>query len=150
VRWSVLLAALALLVYQVTIPRDDEGRADRLLHSRVAFDDATIGSRFKTAKVVWVFAPSGVNLLTGATPDALRRTVLARQDGAVRVVVLDPDATEAVALAARQLDDADQHPIQNMRGGLATTVALLQSMAAWTTAGRFEYRLAPFNPGFSL
>lgn len=149
-RWSVALAALSLLVFRITLPEEGGPRVDDLLHGRAAFADVAFGSRLRSARVVWVLAPSAVNLLTAATADELRRTVLARPDGVVRIAVLDPSADAAVGLAARQLDDADEHPLQNLRDALRTTTTRLRSMAAWSVAGTFEYRFVPYNPGFSI
>jgi hypothetical protein len=149
VRWATALAALDLLVYRETGPAE-VSNLDAFLHSRVIFDDTTFGSRLRTAKVVWVFGPSAVNLLTAATADDLRRTVLAQPDGIVRVAVLDPLATAAVELAAQQLDESVDFQVHNLPEALDTTVARLQSVSSWGTLGRLDYRFAAFNPGFSL
>lgn len=149
VRWAAALAALSLLVYRITLPAA-VGSLDEVLQDRSAFDEATFASRLKSASAVWVFAPSAVNLLTAATADALRRTVLARSDGLVRIVVLDPTATVAVELAGRQLDDTVDYPVQVLPEALATTDARLRSIARWQTTGRFQHRYAAYNPGFSL
>jgi hypothetical protein len=148
-RWAAVLAALSLLVYRITLP-DAVGNLDAVLQDRSAFEDTTFASRLKPASVVWVFAPSAANLLTASAVDDLRRTVLVRPDGLVRVVVLDPAATAAVELAARQLDDTIDYPVQVLAEALATMEARLRSIAQWSTAGRFEHRYAAFNPGFSL
>jgi hypothetical protein len=148
-RWAAALAALGLLVYRVTLP-DGAGDVDEVLQSRLAFADITFGSRLKRAKVVWVFAPSAINLLTSSTADDLRRTVLARPDGSVRVAVLDPEATAAVALASRQLDDSVDFAIQDLPEELGATVSRLRAIAGWKTEGHLDYRFASFNPGFSL
>ena len=149
VRWATALAALGLLVYRETSP-EEVSNLDAFLHSRVIFDDTTFGSRLRTAKAVWVFAPSAVNLLTGATADDLRRTVLAQPDGVVRIAVLDPKATAAVELAAQQLDGKVDFQVHDLPQALDSTLARLRSVSAWETQGSLEYRFAAFNPGFSL
>ena len=149
VRWSVALAALGLLVYRITLP-DAPGDFDAVLRSRIAFEDTTFVSRLRTARTVWVFGPSAVNLLSGSMANELRRTVLSRNDGSVHVAVLDPAAAEAVALAARHLDEALDYPTKKLPQALADTVEQLANVASWDTPGTFEYRLADFNPGFSL
>lgn len=149
-RWSVALAALAVLVHRLTLP-DARPDADAVLLSRVAFDDTTLVSRLREARSVWVFGPSVISLLGGSTAAELRRTVLARADGLVRVAVLDPTAAEAVALASRQLDDGlDFTTTRRLPEALEDTVALLDTIAGWPTPGRFEHRLVGFNPGFSV
>jgi hypothetical protein len=148
-RWAAVLAALGLLVYQVTLP-DEIGDLDRVLLTRAAFGDTTIGARLKDARVLWVFAPSAVNLLTPTTADDLRRTVFARPDGVVQIAVLDPSAPAAVALAARQLDDNTDYPAHELTAALDTTVARLTVIAGWNTPGGLDLRFAAFNPGISL
>jgi hypothetical protein len=148
-RWAAVLAALGLLVYQVTVP-DQSNDVDHVLLSRVAFDDVSFESRLKDAKVLWLFAPSGANLLTPARAGELRRTVLARPDGVVRIAVLDPLEQVAVDLAARQLDDAVDYPTQELADALAGTIARTELIASWHPAGRFDVRFAAFNPGFSI
>jgi len=148
-RWSAVLAALAILVYRITLP-EARGDVDAVLQSRVAFNDTTFASRLRSARTLWVFGPSAINVLGGSTGNELRRTILARADGMVRVAVLDPDAPEAVALAARQLDEALDYPMKSLAASLADAVLQLDTIAAWDTPGSFEYRFAGFNPGFSL
>jgi hypothetical protein len=149
VRWSVALAALGILVYRVTLP-EPVGDADAILRSRAAFADTTLSSRFRQARTLWVFGPSAVHLLSGSTGTDLRQTILAQPDGSVKVAVLDPAAPAVVALAARHLDDGLDFGMKALPEALAETVALLERIAGWDTAGAFEYRYAPVNPGFSL
>jgi hypothetical protein len=148
-RWAAVLAALGLLVYQMTVP-DESRDVDHVLLSRVAFEDVSFESRLKHAKVLWLFAPSGANLLTPARAGELRRTILARPDGVVRIAVLDPLEQAAVDLAAHQLDDAVEYPTHTLAEALAGTVARLDLIASWQHAGQFEARFAAFNPGFSI
>lgn len=148
-RWAAALAALGLLTYQVTLPARPAD-LDGVLHSRESFEDTTFGSRVRAATEIWLYGPSAVNLLTAETADQLRRTVLARREGVVRVMVLDPEERDAVALAARQLDEATDFPAVGLHQALAATTERLELMAAWNVPGRFECRLARFNPGFSL
>lgn len=148
VRWAALFAGVGLLVYRLTLPGEAAG-AQPLL-DRVSFDDVPFISRLDRAREVWVFAPSAVNLLNPRTCHALRATVLAKPDGIVRVVLLDPDQPDGVRLAARQLDDAVDYPIQQLRPALQTTLDQLRTMRSWPVAGSLAYRLLDFSPGFSL
>jgi hypothetical protein len=147
-RWAALFAGVGLLVYRMTLP--SEAAAAQPLLDRASFDDVPFISRLDRAREVWVFAPSAVNLLNPRTCHALRATVLARSDGVVRVVLLDPDQPDAVRLASRQLDDAVDYPIQQLRPALLTTLDQLRIMRSWPVAGSLAYRLLAFNPGFSL
>jgi hypothetical protein len=149
VRWAVVLAALGLLTYQITLP-DRPTDLDHVLHDRAAFDDVTLSSRWRGAREVWIFGPSVAYLLTAEAASHLRSHVLARQDGVVRVLVLDPEEQAAVELAGRQLDQATAFPIIDLAKALAATIGRLEMMARWDTQGAFEHRFAPFNPGFSV
>ena len=149
VRWAVVLAALGLLTYQITLP-DRSADLDSVLHSRTAFDDVTVGSRLRNAREVWIFGPSAAYLLTAELTNHLRRHILSRPDGLVRVVILDPEEDAAVELAARHLDQEADKPAVELPNALVTSIGRIEAMAAWTTPGTFEYGFAPLNPGFSV
>lgn len=149
-RWAVLLIGVGVLVFRVTLPDHYEGSADDVLKDRTAFEDKPLSGRLREASELWVFAPSAINLLPPQNCDTIRTTILAKPDGVVRVVVLDPAAETAVQFAGRQLDDSLDFPSQVFRSSLEATVRQLQRMAAWQERGSFEYRLAAYSPGFSL
>jgi hypothetical protein len=148
IRWAVVFAALGLLTYQVSLP-PRAGELDDVLHTRAAFDDVTFSSRVRGAREVWLLGPSAI-VLSASTADDLRKSVLARRDGVLRVMVLDPAAPAAIDLAAHQLDDATEFPSVALPDALRTTVDRLELMAAWDVSGSFEHRYMGFNPGFSL
>ncbi|ACY96982.1 MULTISPECIES: hypothetical protein [Thermomonospora] len=148
-RWAVISAGIALLVYQITVP-ERTLRNDRLLADRSDFEDHPLPRRFRTARQVWLFAPSGSNVLSSANCDVLRRRVLSRPDGVVRVVVLDPLRDDAVTLAAHQLTGSVDFTHRRFPQTLRCVVEHLQTMAQWPVNGEFGYRLFGFNPGFSL
>jgi hypothetical protein len=150
-RWSVVLAALGLLVLRISVPETaPDASLDELLLDRFAFDAVPLADRFQDAREVWIFAPSGINLLTGHNCELLRAGPLSRSGGIVRVVVLDPSRDAAVDLATRQLDDALTHPTQQFPAALAASLGKLEAMARWPVAGSFQYRMVAYNPGFSL
>lgn len=148
-RWAALFAGLALLLYRLTLPEPAQP-TDELLRDRTGFDDRPFTALLDGAREVWVFAPSAANLLSPRTCHALRAKVLSRPDGSVRAVVLDPDQPEALRLAAQQLDDALDFPMQQLRPSLATTLQQLQTMQTWAVPGSLDYRVLGYNPGFSL
>jgi hypothetical protein len=148
-RWAALFSGIALLVYRLTLP-SDSGTADDLLLDRASFDDKPFTGLLDHAREVWIFAPSAVNLLNPRTCQALRSTVLNKTDGLVRIVVLDPDETEAIRLATKQLDDSIDFPMQRLGASLATTLEQLRLMRSWSVTGSLAYRLLDYNPGFSL
>jgi hypothetical protein len=149
-RWAALLAGVGMLVYRITLPDGRGGLVDDLLSDRTEFDEKTLAVRLKSVREVWVFAPSAVNILSAHHCELLRRGPLGRPDGAVRVVVLDPDEAVAVKLAVRQLDDSLDYPVQEFRSSLETTLRQLHLMARWPPIGSLAYRLLDYNPGFSL
>jgi len=150
VRWAVLLAGVGILVWRITIPEPLTGNVDELLNNRFAFDTNPLSERLKNATEVFIFAPSGVNILSAHNCELLRIGALNKPDGAVRVVVLDPGNESAVQLATRQLDDSLDYPLQDFRASLQATVRQLGTMVSWHLRGSFDYRLLDYNPGFSL
>jgi hypothetical protein len=149
-RWAVLLVGVGVLVFRITLPDHYEGSADDVLKDRTAFEDKPVAARLREAQELWIFAPSAINLLAPQNCDTIRTTILADPDGVVRVVVLDPAAETAIQFATRQLDDSLDYPSQLFRSSLEATIRQLQRMTAWQKRGSFEYRLADYNPGFSL
>jgi hypothetical protein len=149
-RWAAMLAGVGLLVYRMTLPDYVPSSLDDLLRDRSAYDQKPLPVRLKTASNLWVFAPSGINLISPAFCEMLRGSVLARVDGVVRIVVLDPGNAQAVALAVRHLDDSLAYPIQPFPEALAGTAERLETMSRWQCEGTFEYRLLDYNPGFSM
>jgi hypothetical protein len=146
--WAVVLAGLGLLVYRITVPDTAVPSADALLRDRAAFTERPFSARARDAGEICLFAPSGIHFLT-AEIDALR-TVLARPEGLVRVVVLDPDAEAAVDIAGVQLDDATVFGGPTLRPALGSALQQLERMERWKLRGRLEYRLIGYNPGVSL
>jgi hypothetical protein len=149
-KWAVLFLGLGLLVYQVTVPERGGGTADDILSDRSAFDQVPLADRVRSAQEIWIFAPSAANVLSPRTCEALRTGMLARADGVVRVVVLDPRYEDRVQLAVRQLDDSLEYPVQQFRQALEATIHQLERMASWPVSGTVEYRFIDYNPGFSL
>ncbi|WP_061293845.1 hypothetical protein [Herbidospora cretacea] len=148
-RWAVLLSGVGLLIYRLTLAPAATPPAD-LLHDRSRFEDNPLTPLLRDARDVRVFAPSAVNFLSPQMCELLRNTVLARRNGSVRVVVLDSAETSAIGIAARQLDDSLEFPIQRLPQSLASTVERMNLIAGWRSEGTFAYRVFPYNPGFSL
>jgi hypothetical protein len=126
------------------------GSADDLLNDRFAFDKTPFADRIEGASEVWIFAPTGINLLSAHNCELIRNKVLARADGVLRVVILNSSNEQAVQLAVRQLDDSLDYPVQDFRDSLATTERQLRAMYGWKIGGSFDYKLLDYNPGFSI
>ncbi|MFC5187899.1 hypothetical protein [Actinomadura harenae] len=146
-RWAVLTSGVALLVARAAA---SERTPSSLLGNRQAIEDRRLGKRLSTAREVWLFAPSGKNVLTSPNGDVLRRHVLSRSDADVRVVVLDDGAEAAVRLATRQLTEATRFPGQPFPDSLRTAMSCLRGLASARHAGAFRFRVYGFNPGFSI
>lgn len=151
VRWAAVFAGLSLLVYRTTLPEEVRISDGALLGERRDLDTPEVHERIRTARTLWMYAPSAVNFLSQERCDALRSGILARADGTVRIVVLDPDATGALELAGRQLDESVDFPVHRLRPSLETSLQRLRMMASWNNvAGTMEHRLLDYNPGLSL
>lgn len=149
-KWSAVFAGLGMLLYRVTMPARPATPVEELLADRAALEATPFPSQLTGAETLWIFAPSAINILSPQTCEAIRRHVLDKGTGCVRVAVLDPSNADAVALATRQLDESLQYPVQDFGTSLRTSIEQLQKMAAWTTPGSFSYGLVDYNPGFSL
>lgn len=149
-KWAAVLGGVGLLVLRITVPDSPTGNVDELLNDRFAFDKTPFSERIEGTSEVWIFAPTGVNLLSAHNCELIRNKVLSKPDGALRVVILNPSDEWAVQLAVRQLDDSLDYPIQDFRDSLTTTERQLRAMSTWNARGSFDYKLLDYNPGFSL
>ncbi|TYB69096.1 hypothetical protein FXF51_07535 [Nonomuraea sp. PA05] len=149
VKWAAVLAGIGVLLYRATLPEQPRGGRD-VLGDRADFDDTPVPSLFDGVRDVRIFAPSAANLLSPYVCETLRTSVLRHPDARVRVVVLDLDRQDAIGIAREQLDESDDHQIQTLPVALGAVLERLGRMAGWKTPGKVEYRLFPYNPGFSL
>lgn len=143
-RWSLLFAGLGFLLLRVALANH---REDRFL-DRSEYDRNPITDDLRNAKEVWIFAPVGSNFLTEERCDILRRGPLARPDGSLRVVVLEPFTADDPI--SEQLDALLDHPVQKAADSLRETRSRLAVMAQWPVLGTFAAGDISFNPGFSL
>lgn len=150
IRWSVALAALAVLIFRSTAPTPPTATFDHVANDRAAFDDQPLSSRWESARSVYVFAPSAVNLLASPGLDVLRRTVLSDPLGELRVVILNDHAADAIKIAGRHLDDGVDYPEKRLSAALRTTMEQLRTLQGWNLKGKVSVRTLDFNPGFSL
>jgi hypothetical protein len=135
---TVTLACLAFLVFSTTRQRaagQTAGLAG-VLRDRDSY--ATFEQLLEGATELWMYAPSGVNILRRHAGD-IRRWLAT--GGQARVVVHDPDAG-AINTLATQLDDNN-----DFGNDLTASLDSLDKLAA---TGQLDYRLLPLNPGFSL
>ena len=149
-RWSVVLAALGLLVLRISVPETaPDASLDDLLRDRFAFDAVPLADRLRDAREVWIFAPSGVNLLTAHNCELLRGGPLSRSGGIVRVVVLTRPATpRSIWPPASWMTPWTSRPRSSALSRPPS--ASSRPSPAGRSRGRFQYRLLAYNPGFSL
>lgn len=149
-KWSALFAGLGMLLFRVALPPRPSTPVESLLGDRTAFEGTQFSTLLAGATELWIFAPSAVNILNPQHCDVIRRTVLDKGSGEVRVAVIDPECADAVDLAVRQLDESLEYPTQDFETSLRTSVAQLRRMSSWSVTGTFGYRFVDRNPGFSL
>jgi hypothetical protein len=134
---SVMTAALVVLLFRTTVPPKVEVDLDNVLHDRQSF--VPLREFIRGGREVWVYGPSAVNVLSDS-PD-LKREVLDR-GGSLRVLLQDPKADHSMAILHQQLGSTNvlEHDIEG-------SLYKLEKMRSW---GSIDYRLLPYNPGFSL
>jgi hypothetical protein len=136
---AVALACLAFLVFSTTRQQAASqagGGLAGVLRDRDSY--ATFEQLLDGATELWMYAPSGVNVLRRHGGD-IKRWLAA--GGRARFVVHDPGAG-AVDTLATQLDEDNDF-------GKDLT-ASLDSLDKLAGSGRLDYRLLSLNPGFSL
>jgi hypothetical protein len=138
---TVILAALALLVFNITVPERSRADLDSVLQDRKSyghFRDFIHGARSLS-----IYGPTAITVLREAA--SIEREVLAK-GGTVRVIVQDPGDPVAVANLHRQLDGEKF----NVEHDLQTSLGILSNLEGKHLPGRFAWRQLPHSPGFSL
>lgn len=133
---SVITAALVVLLFRETTPPKVQLDLDNVLLDRQSYKP--LREFLQQADVVWVSGPSNYNVLRDP---ALQREVL-DHGGEARVLLQDPEQLASMAILRQQLDTTSDLD-HDIRGSLL----LLDKMRA---SGNADYRLLPYNPGFSM
>ncbi|HET8684810.1 MAG TPA: hypothetical protein VFM54_23500 [Micromonosporaceae bacterium] len=134
-RWSLVFAALGLLVLRVATATVGAGTSEDILLDRTAFVTNPINERLRRARQVWIFAPTGENLLNHERCALLRKGPLSRPDGEVRIAVLDESDAAHFAVVVQQLDRLLEYPVQQVSDALRETHQRLANMAKWQVQG---------------
>lgn len=134
---SVMTAALVVLLLRTTTPQKKEVDLDNVLLDRQSY--TPLRDFVQGAHVVWVYGPSAVNVLRESA--TFKREVLDR-GGELRVLLQDPAENSSMAILRQQLD-----PNNNLDHDIQGSLFTLAKMLEW---GKVDYRLLPYNPGFSL
>lgn len=145
---SAILAALALLVFNITLPHQSDKRLDDYL------DDRSNYKEFKTylegARRLWIYAPSAANILRSENVQTIRKEILSHPDGEFRILIQDPDQQAAVDILIKQLDDSLDYKIQHLLKEIHDTLTIFELIQSWPVAGKFDYGLLDYGPGYSL
>ena len=147
-RTAIILAALGLLVFHLSVPDHAASSLDTLLNDRASF--APFHERIKGARKLWIYAPAAANILRAESATAIQKDILAYPDGEFRAIIQNPDETAAVNILVKQLDDSLDYQLQHLPSEIARTLDQFQLMKRWQTPGTFDYRLLDYGPGFSL
>ena len=133
----VVTAGMVVLLFRETAPPSKEVDLDSVLHTRQTYKP--LREFLQGAKTVWICGPSNYNVLRDA---ALQREVLDR-GGEVRVLLQDPEAESSMAILRQQLD-----PTSDLDHDIHGALLLLDKMRA--NNGKADYKMLPYNPGFSM
>ncbi|NDJ63215.1 MAG: hypothetical protein GYB67_18995 [Chloroflexi bacterium] len=134
---TVIIAALVILIFRITLPPDERADLDEVLQDRQSY--GPFREFLLSGRDVWIYGPSAANVLRES--GYIRREIL-EKGGAVRVLVQDPGEREGLALLRRQLDTT-----HDLERDIGTSLITLRQMLTW---GSMAYRLLPYGPGFSL
>jgi hypothetical protein len=148
VKLSIILAALAMLVFNMTRPAETKASIEDYLHNRPEL--GPFADRVKNARKLWIYGASATNILDGNNLDAIRRSILGDPKGELRVIIQNPDAADAVRLLKRQLDESVDYHHQDLPVEIAKTLRKFETIRAWNTPGAFDGRLLDYSPGFSV
>ena len=138
-KFAVILAALALLVFQTTKPEAQPVDYDAVLRDRHRFGH--FRDFIKGGKTLWIYGPSAGNILRFDSD--IKREVLDR-GGTVQILMQNPNAPVMNTLP-RQYNHT--HPL---REDVEFSLRTLQNLVQGLSAGTLDYGLLDHNPGFSL
>lgn len=136
---AVILAALALLVFQSTTPKEKNVDLDSVLQDRQSF--SPFRDFIRGGQELWVYGPSVGNVVRN-DPD-IKREILDR-GGRVRILMQNPDAP-IMGYLPDQYNEI--HPLKE---DIQTTLRTLDNLAKRVNVGTLEYGMIDYNPGFSL
>lgn len=136
---SVITASLALLIFRDVRAQVKTRDLDSVLEDRTSLPN--LREFIKDARALWIYAPSGVNILANAP---FFRSELLDRGGQFRMMVQDLRETASVESLSRQLDDDS-----SLAKDIDVALDRLRSLAG-KTSGSAQYRLLASSPGFSI
>jgi hypothetical protein len=140
VQLSVIIAALAVLVFRSTAPATRGADLDEILLDRKAY--GPFRDFLKGGKTLWVCAPSAVNIFNDPTP--VKEEILDR-GGEVTVLMQDPNADPMIIEnLQKQLDRTNADELINDVNRVSRILTTLKGK------GNVNYGYIPNIPGFTL
>jgi len=135
---AIIVAALSFLVLRTTVPETSITDLDDVLKDRQAF--GPFKDFIRGRRTLWMWAPSAVNIFNDASSI---KTEILDQGGEICILLLDPEAKTIASYVQKQLDNAGEELVGDIRRTARTLEQLKQS-------GNVRYGYLPFSPGFSL
>jgi hypothetical protein len=147
---TAMLAALILLIFNITVPDHSASSLDELLNDRRSLTAVPFSQRIKGARQLWIYGPSAVNILSAENSVAIKDEVLSHTGGEVRVIIQNPNEAEGMNILVKQIDESIDFRMQDLPESIQQTLQILEKMRKWNSAGQVEYKLLGYSPGFSM
>ncbi|RMG75145.1 MAG: hypothetical protein D6711_07405, partial [Chloroflexi bacterium] len=149
-KMSAILAALGLLVFNLTRPEQDgTASLDHFLNDRQ--DLPKLSDTLANVQELWVYAPSAANLLRGDNLGVIKDKILKNPNGHLRILIQNPDEQLAVTILQKHLDEGVvEQNNQSMPHEIQETLKRLASIRDEKRLGKLSYGLMPYGLGFSI
>jgi hypothetical protein len=145
---SMMLAALGLLVLAISTPQKDKSALDDYLDDRSNL--GAFADRLQGARKLYIYAPSAANILHGDNAEVIRREIISKKDGDLRVIIQNPDKEAAVDILVDQLDRSLEFQVQHLPEELQRTIRQFKLIHSWDLPGHTELKMLDYSPGFSM
>jgi hypothetical protein len=146
---SLMLGAIGLLILNISTPQvNNHHTLDHYLDDRTNL--GPLAERLKGAKKLYIYAPSAANILNSDRLEAIRNEILSKKDGELRVIIQNPNKTEALNILIHQLDHSVDFQLQSLTEEIARTLNQFKLINRWNNPGDSQFKLLDYGPGFSL
>ena len=146
---NLILTALGILIFRITY--SEQGNASQLddyLNDRSTFEP--FDTALKRKRQLWIYGASATNIINDHSR-AIHDEILNRKDGEIRIIIQNPHAVHGMSILKQQIDENVSYQIQELESEIARSLRTFTLIQGWRdVAGRFEYRLLDFSPGFSM
>lgn len=145
---SFILAALGLLVFNISIPKSNTSQLDDYLDDRSNL--GSLANRIQHATKLYIYAPSAANILNIENTEVIRKSIFSKKEGELRVIIQNPNKQDAVKILVDQLDNSLDFQVQYLADELQNTLKQFKRIQSWNVNGTFDFKLLDYSPGFSL